>query len=337
MQKNIQKSDITEFHLFAGIGGGIYGGELLRHRCVGGVEIDKYCQAVLRQRQKDGWMDIFDIYDDITKLNGEDFKGKFDILCGGFPCQAFSHAARGKNIAEKDLWGEMLRFIQEGEFPVIFGENVTEKALNIAKSDLQKLSYIVYRCRLSCDELGADHRRNRFWLLAIKGENASYQKLIRFTHNLPKLKADCWKASPFDIEYKNTENDRRKQLKGVGNAQSPFAAAVAFRILLNRHINAFPNDNVIASEEEISEVFVGQRTWLKENKPDLPGGLVHTPTTMANYSCPSMMKHQGCRNYRDIFGRPEPKDAEYLMGLPIGASSLLPQGKKQFVSWIKES
>lgn len=36
---------IREFHLFAGIGGGIYGGMLLHHKCVGGVEINQYCQT----------------------------------------------------------------------------------------------------------------------------------------------------------------------------------------------------------------------------------------------------------------------------------------------------
>ena len=50
----IDKSDIKEFHLFAGIGGGIYGGELLGHECCGGVEIDDYCKKILLQRQQDG-------------------------------------------------------------------------------------------------------------------------------------------------------------------------------------------------------------------------------------------------------------------------------------------
>jgi site-specific DNA-cytosine methylase len=109
MESNI----IKEFHLFAGIGGGIYGGELLGHKCCGGVEILPYAQSVLRQRQKDGWMPEFPIYGDIRLLKGVDFKDKFDILCGGFPCQAFSTAAHGKNIESKNLWGEMLRFVEE--------------------------------------------------------------------------------------------------------------------------------------------------------------------------------------------------------------------------------
>ncbi len=101
-KRNNTTRSIREFHLFAGIGGGIYGGELLGHECCGGVEIDKFCQDVLIQRQKDGWMNEFSIYGDICNLKGDDFKGKFDVLCGGFPCQAFSTAAHGKNISEKN-------------------------------------------------------------------------------------------------------------------------------------------------------------------------------------------------------------------------------------------
>lgn len=326
--------EIQEFHLFAGIGGGIYGGYLLGHKCSGGVEIDTFCQDIIKQRQNDGWMNKFPIYGDITKLNGSDFKGSFDVLCGGFPCQAFSHAAHGKNIPSKNLWNEMLRFVKESDANIVFGENVTEKALNTAKSDLQNIGFIVYRCRLSCEEIGADHRRNRFWLLAVKNYNDTYKSLVESLHDMPKLFANVWTMSPNDINDSSSEGTRRKQLKAVGNAQSPFAAATAFRVLLNRHINHMASDPVIASDEEINAVFTKQETWIKKTYPEIKG-LVHTPTTMANYCCDSMMKHQGCRNYKEIFGWPTTKDAEYLMGFPIGASSPEPQPLTNYNKWNK--
>ena len=86
-------------------------------------------------RQLDGWMPNFPIYGDICTLNGSEFKGSFDILCGGFPCQAFSTAAHGKNIKEKNLWGEMLRFIKESEAPIVFAENVVLRAIDKARED----------------------------------------------------------------------------------------------------------------------------------------------------------------------------------------------------------
>ena len=139
---------------------------------------------------------------------------------------------------------------------------------------------------------------------------------------------------PRDIDYNSKIQERRKQLKAIGNAQSPFAAATAFRILLNRHIAKMKSDPVIANESEINAVFEKQTTWIKKSYPQLDG-LVHTPTTMANYCCASMMKHQGCRNYKEIFQKPMPKDAEYLMGFPIGASSPEPQTLTNFLSWNK--
>lgn len=309
---------IREFHLFAGIGGGIYGGRLLGHKCVGGVEIDDFCQEVLRQRQADGWMEKFDIYGDLTKLGGYAFKGKFDVLCGGFPCQAFSTAAHGNNIAEKNLWDAMRQFVEDSEAPAVFGENVTFKAIDKARCDLKDLGYKVQVCKLSCHDLGADHVRTRYWLLAIKDRDVFY-RMVQHLVPQPKLKADSWTKSPREVEYPKIEIKKGRQLKAIGNAQSPYVAASAFRILVNRHIRDVEMA-VNVSEKELSEVFEKQQTWIKREHPEIEG-FVHTPTTMANYSTPSMQKHLGCRNYYAIFGRPVPQDAEYLMGFPIGASS----------------
>ncbi len=325
-----------EFHLFAGIGGGIYGGKLLGHRCCAGVEIMPYAQSVLKQRQKDGWLEKFPIYGDLCKLNGHEFKGKFDILCGGFPCQAFSTAAHGKNIAAKNLWGEMFRFAQQSDAPVVFGENVVLRAIEKARKDLESVGYRVQRIRLSCSDIGADHQRNRFWLLAVKDE-VVFRKMAKEIVALPKLSGDCWTESPMETgEHVDVvPSDRRRQLLGVGNAQSPFVAATAFRILVNRHLANNSNKSEVVSEKEIEAVFAKRGTWIQREFNNI--GLVHTPTTMANYACPSMMKHQGCRNFTEVFDRPEPENAEYLMGFPLGASSPNPLGKNNIKMWEARS
>ncbi len=295
-----------------------------------------YAQKVLRQRQADGWMNEFPIYSDLCALKGEPHKGTFDVLCGGFPCQAFSTAAHGKNIAAKNLWGEMFRFAQESDAPIVFGENVVLRAIEKAKSDLESVGYQVERVRLSCSDIGADHQRNRFWLLAVKDWKV-FAKLAVHLAKLPQLTGDCWHKSLREagdvVEVKR--DDRRDQLLGVGNAQSPFAAATAFRILVNRHLNHVDGQSEIPSDEEISEVFARKPTWIQKQFNNI--GLVHTPTTMANYACPSMMKHQGCRNFTTVFGRPEPENAEYLMGFPIGASSPSSLSKGNFAAWRKSN
>ena len=326
-----RKSNIKEFHLFAGIGGGIYGGKLLGHTCCAGVEIDENCQAVLKQRQQDGWMEHFPIYGDLTQLHGEQFQGGFDVLCGGFPCQAFSHAAHGKNIAEKNLWGEMFRFVQESNAPIVFGENVTLKAIDKAKVDLESLGYRVERCKLSCGDLGADHRRDRYWLLAVR-DKSIFEKVSKHLTKLPRLNLQYWSQTPEQVGEEVIVVNRRAQLKAIGNAQSPMVAASAFRILVNRHLtNKY--HGVLALKEEIDAVYESKKTWIKQTFGE-QFGYVHTPTTMANYSAPSMMKHQGCRNFVTVFGKPTPHNAEYLMGFPIGASSLTPLNTNNIEKWV---
>lgn len=323
---------IREFHLFAGIGGGIYGGELLGNECVGACEIGDYQQKVLRQRQTDGWMPEFPIYTDLLSLNGGQFKGAFDVLCGGFPCQAFSTAAHGKNIAAKNLWDDMLRFARESEAPVVFGENVVLRAIEKAKADLEALGYRVERVRLGNADLGADHKRNRFWLMAVM-DNFVFERIASGLATLPKLTGDCWTKSPAETgePVMVKPEERRMQLLGVGNAQSPFVAATAFRILVNRHLNHVEGRKEIVGKDELAKVFEKKDTWIQTTFDHI--GLVHTPTTMANYACKSMMKHQGCLNFTRVFGRPEPENAEYLMGFPLGASSPNPLPRTNFDRW----
>ena len=300
---------IREFHLFAGIGGGIYGGKLLHHQCVGAVEIMPYARGVLAQRKKDGWMDKgmdIDSHTDITKLNGEDIRGTFDVLCGGFPCQAFSTAAHGKNIAEKNLWDHMFRVVQESEAPIVFGENVVLRAIEKARCDLEGIGYRVERIRLSCEDLGADHRRNRFWLLAVRGDTKgerAFQSLSTQIATLPKLTGDCWTMSP------------------VETGETVAVKASAFRILVNRHLKHVEGRSEHVAPEELDAVFEKRKTWIDRTyrETGIINGLVHTPTTMANYACPSMMKHEG--------------NAEYLMGFPLGASSPDPQSLANIERW----
>ena len=329
MQLPNNDNAIREFHLFAGIGGGIYGGTLLGHKCCGAVEIDKFCQKILKQRQADGWMDKFDIYEDVTVTNGKDFKDKFEVLCGGFPCQAFSQAAHGNNKEEKNLWPAMFVFVQESEAPVVFGENVTREAIEMAEKDLLSAGYDVAKCKLSCQELGADHLRPRYWLLAVKDKKV-FGRIAKHLTSLPKLTANCWLKSPREIIYPAEIPSMAPQFKAVGNAQSPFAAAVAFRILTNRHLYHLHSE-ITVTEDEITDVFTKQPTWIKQHYGK--DFFVHTPTTMGNYHYKSMQKHPVCRNYVEVFGKPSPVEAEYLMGFPIGAASPFQLTKENFESW----
>ena len=85
--------------LFSGAGGGDLAMQhLIGMKCVGYVEIEEYCQKLIAQRISDGYLDEAPIFTDIKEFNRQGYarayKGMVDVICGGFPCQFFSTAAR---------------------------------------------------------------------------------------------------------------------------------------------------------------------------------------------------------------------------------------------------
>ena len=76
---------LRELALFAGAGGGILGGQLLGWRTVCAVEIEPYPASVLAQRQNDGLLPPFPIWDDVRTFDGHRWRGRVDVISGGFP------------------------------------------------------------------------------------------------------------------------------------------------------------------------------------------------------------------------------------------------------------
>ena len=106
---------LRELHLFAGAGGGILGGILCGHVPVCAVELEEYPRRVLLQRQRDGILPWFPVWDDIRTFDGNPWRGRVDVVAGGFPCQDISSAGKGAGIdgERSGLWAEMARVIRE--------------------------------------------------------------------------------------------------------------------------------------------------------------------------------------------------------------------------------
>jgi DNA (cytosine-5)-methyltransferase 1 len=172
---------VRELHLFAGAGGGILGGMLLGHEPVCAVEIDPYCRQVLAERQADGNLPTFPIFDDVRTFDGTPWRGKVDVVCGGFPCQPWSSAGKRKGVNdERHLWPEMARIIGEVRPRYVFAENVSLPALEEPWRDLRRLGYRVPPALcLSAEDVGAPHLRKRWWLLAADAESQRQQGRAR--------------------------------------------------------------------------------------------------------------------------------------------------------------
>jgi DNA (cytosine-5)-methyltransferase 1 len=116
---------VNELALFAGAGGGILGGHLLGWRTVCAVEREPYAASVLAQRQNDGLLPTFPIWDDVCTFDGKPWRGIVDVVSGGFPCQDISAAGKGAGIdgERSGLWGQMARIVGEVRPRFVFMEN----------------------------------------------------------------------------------------------------------------------------------------------------------------------------------------------------------------------
>lgn len=162
---------IRELALFAGAGGGILGGVLLGWRTVCAVELNAFCARRLMQRQNEGHLPPFPIWDDVCSFDGRPWRGAVDVVSGGFPCQDISVAGRGAGIygERSGLWGEMARIIRDVQPRFAFVENspaLTVRGLGRVLGDLAEMGMDARWGVLGASDVGAPHRRKRIWIVA---------------------------------------------------------------------------------------------------------------------------------------------------------------------------
>lgn len=158
--------------LFSGIGGFSLGLERAGMETVAFCEIDKFCHKVLKKH----WPDV-PIHDNIKELDGKQYRGAIDVVCGGYPCQPFSVA--GNQLGDEDerhLWPEMLRIIRSAKPRWIICENVyghIELGLDSVISSMEIEGYAVRTFIIPACAIGARHQRNRLWIVGYAEHNGS--------------------------------------------------------------------------------------------------------------------------------------------------------------------
>jgi DNA (cytosine-5)-methyltransferase 1 len=165
---------MNELSLFTGAGGGVLGTHLLGFRPIGYVEWDDYCQRVLAQRIRDGFLPEAPIFSDVRAFARDGFaasyQGMVDVLTAGFPCQPFSVAGKQRGADdERNMWpatADVIRIVRPRR---VLLENVPgiREYLPVVVRDLRRLGYRVRRpLQLGADDCGGPHRRKRVWILA---------------------------------------------------------------------------------------------------------------------------------------------------------------------------
>lgn len=239
---------LRELALFAGAGGGILGGKLLGWRTVCAVEINPYCAGVLVQRQNDGILAPFPIWDDVKNFYGRAWRGIVDVVSGGFPCQDISAAGRGDGIdgERSGLWREMARIIGEVRPRFAFMENspmLTSRGLGRVLGDLAEMGYDAMWGVISAENAGAPHKRERLWIVAYsvrerveskKGRNLDGEILhqIEWEKSANSIRRpNKWSSEPNFPRVAYGIPNRLDRHTAAGNGQVPIVARIAWEIL----------------------------------------------------------------------------------------------------------
>jgi DNA (cytosine-5)-methyltransferase 1 len=232
---------MRELHLFAGAGGGILAGMLIGHTPVGAVEIDGYCRRVLQARQDDGSLPAFPIYKDVTTFNGEPWRGKVDIISGGFPCTDISQAGKGDGIDgdKSGLWRDMARITGEIQPRFLFMENsnvLISRGLTRIISDLARIGYDLRWLNTRCEPFGIPQTRRRAYALAYpeRGESQmgwDIARVRRKSKQVAQYLARSPEVEPPMVGMVDGLASRMDRLKAAGNGQVAIVAATAFRFL----------------------------------------------------------------------------------------------------------
>lgn len=161
--------------LFSGIGGFDLAAEWIGWHNAFNCEIDPFCRQVLKYHFPNAIQ-----YDDIKTTDFTVWRGKIDVLTGGFPCQPFSTAGKRKGTSDdRYLWPEMLRAIHEIRPRWVVGENVRGiiswsegLVFEQVHTDLEAEGYEVQAFVLPACGVDAPHKRERTWFVAHVIENS---------------------------------------------------------------------------------------------------------------------------------------------------------------------
>ena len=232
---------MRELHLFSGVGGGILGGILLGHTCVCAVEIEPYCRKVLLQRQRDGILPKFPIWDDIRTFDGKPWRERTDIIAAGWPCDDISPAGTKTGIdgTESSMFFEVSRIVSEIRPKYIFLENsgnLIHRGLARVIGELTKLGYDSRWCRLGATHIGADHERIRTWIICYP--NGGQQKMEwdfsggrRLVQQVASNLVGTAINQPWILGGDNGLAYRMDRLKAIGSGQVPSVVELAWKIL----------------------------------------------------------------------------------------------------------
>jgi len=233
---------LTHLDLFSGIGGFSLAAEWAGFKTVCFVEIEPFCQKALRKRRSG-----VPIWSDINSFNGVRYRGKINIITGGFPCPAFSRAGREGGFEQDPLFYEMIRSVNDVRPDWVIFENVDgfRKWNEELRTEVKNIGYEFCDFTSDAKDYGIAQARKRYFAVCVRrGVLLSPQHLRRVqgeqsksVHGLQPYYPDTegrwastietkeeWRAIFADSYRSGDTNgipDRMDRLRALGNAVVP--------------------------------------------------------------------------------------------------------------------
>ena len=194
---------MTHASVFSGIGGPEVAAAMLGWENLFHCEINPFGRRVL-----DYWFPNSKSYEDITTTDFSEWRGRVNVLTGGFPCQPFSYAGRRRGETDdRYLWPSMYRCIDQIKPDWVIAENVAGILTMVEQGevsqvasqatlfdegdelhgyqlretftlqricdDLESHGYAVQPILIPAASVGAPHRRDRVFIIANSNERAN--------------------------------------------------------------------------------------------------------------------------------------------------------------------
>jgi len=169
MEPSTLKEPLTFIDLFCGIGGFHQALKKLGAKCILACDIDKDCRQVYFENY--GIKPV----EDVTKIIPEELPD-FDILTGGFPCQAFSNGGKKKCFEDSRglLFDEIIRIAKVKKPKFMFLENVKHilkvsdgEVINYIKEKIDSIGYNLTLFQLSPHNYGIPQQRERIYFVCV--------------------------------------------------------------------------------------------------------------------------------------------------------------------------
>lgn len=184
-----------------------------------------FAAATLVARMEDASLDPAPVWDDVASFDGRPWRGAVDIITAGYPCQPFSVAGKRRGAEDlRHLWPHVARIISEVEPPFVFLENVAHH-LRIGfpeiASGLVGMGYKLAAGLFTAAEVGAPHRRERLFILAIRGGDELADPARLLWHPVKWRQPDGTSAAVADAscQCEREQADKTDAFAGSGSAR----------------------------------------------------------------------------------------------------------------------